>query len=907
MPKFTVDGQTFEASSDKNLLEVLLARGIDLPYFCWHPEMGSIGACRQCAVVQYRDEDDTQGRLVMSCMTPIADGARFSVDADNAKTFRRSVVEGLMINHPHDCPVCEEGGECHLQDMTVMTGHRDRVYRGKKTTFRNQYLGPLVGHEMNRCITCYRCVRFYQEYAGGDDLGAFASRDHVYFGRSEDGVLGSEFAGNLIEVCPTGVFTDKRLAEHYTRKWDLQSAPSVCTGCSLGCNTTPAERYGELRRIHNRYNHRINGYFLCDRGRFAGGFVNSEDRVPYVGMRREDGVFEVTEPAKGISLAADWIGGANRVVGIGSTRATLEANFLLGQLVGTDNLYVGLTESQRRLTKLISDTLTTTRAKLPSTMEAEDYDAILVLGEDLTNHAPRLALAVRQALRLVSRERAASAEIPPWHDAAVRKIGGDDASPLIVVTPYADRLDEVARRSIRLSPEGIAELGFDIAEALAHDSATGRAGEIAAVLREAKRPLVISGSSFASDGIVKAAANIANGLAAANDETGLILCPDHCNSIGSVRLPHKSAGIESLAAGDDIDVAVVLENDLAQLTPDVFNAVMGKIGRLIVLDALDNRVSSAAHLVFPAATFAEGPGTYVNNEGTAQRAYAVFHPADPIAPSWHWLAQLGSAVSAEGFEQAVSLDAVIKWCDRAVEGFDGLERAAPNADFRISGARVPRMPYRYSGRTAMNAHISVHEPKPPADSDSPLSHSMEGTMKAPPGALQSFAWYPGWNSNQSISKFQEEIAGPLRAGDAGARVIPVQEAEPTRHERPAAAALSESHLPVVPRHHIFGSDPFAGYTKQLAQLTPNPTCLVHPALAESLGVAAGEGLEVTVDGESRAFEVVIDENAAEDCVMVSAGWPETADLVGVTSLAFSKAENFTPPAKDDVITTDRKR
>ncbi|MDZ7684566.1 MAG: hypothetical protein U5O39_05810 [Gammaproteobacteria bacterium] len=400
---------------------------------------------------------------------------------------------------------------------------------------------------MNRCITCYRCVRFDQEYAGGHDLGAFASRDHVYFGRSEDGVLGSEFSGNLVEVCPTGVFTDKRFAERYTRKWDLQTAPSVCTGCSLGCNITPAERYGELRRIHNRYNHRINGYFLCDRGRFTAGFVNSEDRVPYVGVRLEDGVFEVTDPEEAITLAADWIGRSNRVVGIGSTRATLEANFLLGQLVGTDNFYIGLTEPQRRLTKLISDTLTTTRAKLPSTMEAEGYDAVLALGEDLTNHAPRLALAVRQALRLPSRERARTTEIPQWHDAAVRKIGGDDASPLIVVTPYADRLDEVAQRSIRLSPEGIAELGFDIAEALANDSATGRAGEIAAVLREAKRPLVISGSSFASEGIVKAAANIANGLAAFNEEAGLILCPDHCNSMGSVRLPqqdrrHRIAG-----------------------------------------------------------------------------------------------------------------------------------------------------------------------------------------------------------------------------------------------------------------------------------------------------------------------------------------------------------------------------
>ena len=128
-----------------------------------------------------------------------------------AAEFRAAITELLMTNHPHDCPVCDEGGECHLQDMTVMTGHNQRRYRFGKRTHRNQDLGPLIEHEMNRCIACYRCLRFYQEYAGGHDLDVFQSHNHVYFGRHEDGVLESEFSGNLVEVCPTGVFTDKTL------------------------------------------------------------------------------------------------------------------------------------------------------------------------------------------------------------------------------------------------------------------------------------------------------------------------------------------------------------------------------------------------------------------------------------------------------------------------------------------------------------------------------------------------------------------------------------------------------------------------------------------------------------------------------------------------------------------------
>jgi NADH-quinone oxidoreductase subunit G len=189
MPTIYIDGKPFEIQGNENLLEALIELGLNVPYFCWHPALGSVGACRQCAVKQYKDENDKQGRLVMSCMTPTADGMRIAVDDDESKAFRGSVIEWMMTNHPHDCPVCDEGGECHLQDMTLMTGHNYRRYRFDKKTYNNQDLGPLINHEMNRCIECYRCVRYYKDYAGGDDLDVFASHNHVYFGRHEDGTL----------------------------------------------------------------------------------------------------------------------------------------------------------------------------------------------------------------------------------------------------------------------------------------------------------------------------------------------------------------------------------------------------------------------------------------------------------------------------------------------------------------------------------------------------------------------------------------------------------------------------------------------------------------------------------------------------------------------------------------------
>ncbi len=280
-----IDNRPYVVKDGQNLLRACLSLGFDLPYFCWHPAMHSVGACRQCAVKQFKDENDTKGRIVMACMTLAADGTRISIDDPEARAFRAGVIELLMVNHPHDCPVCDEGGECHLQDMTVMTGHTYRRFRFQKRTHRNQDLGPLVNHEMNRCIACYRCVRFYRDYAGGRDFDVFQWHNHVYFGRHADGTLENEFSGNLVEICPTGVFTDKTLKRHYTRKWDLQTAPSICVHCGVGCNTIPGERYGLLRRIRNRYHRDVNGYFLCDRGRYGYEFVNSPRRIRQAMLR----------------------------------------------------------------------------------------------------------------------------------------------------------------------------------------------------------------------------------------------------------------------------------------------------------------------------------------------------------------------------------------------------------------------------------------------------------------------------------------------------------------------------------------------------------------------------------------------------------------------------------------------
>ncbi len=895
MAKITVDGKVFEVDDSRNLLEALLSLGEDLPYFCWHPEMGSVGACRQCAVVQYMNAEDERGRIVMSCMTPVTDGAIFSVQGEKAATFRTSVVENLMLNHPHDCPVCEEGGECHLQDMTVMTGHRDRHYRFRKQTFENQYLGPFIGHEMNRCITCYRCVRYYQDYAGDHDLAAFASRDRVFFGRFEDGTLQNEFSGNLVEVCPTGVFTDKTLSRHYTRKWDLESAPAICQGCSLGCNVTVSERYGELRRITNRYHGEINGYFLCDRGRFGQQYVNSEHRIRYCGTRADSGVYEARKPDTMLSTLKDRIANAGHIVGIGSARASLEANFALQQLVGTDNYYPGLSRNEAEIGKQLLEVLRS-NLHVPSLSEVEQCDAILILGEDTTNHAPRLALAIRQATRNEALQLAREARIPLWQDAAVRKLAQDARSPLFILTPGEDRLDDVGK-GCRLHPDQIAAAGYNIAHAISSGFEASidvplDVEDIARTLGGAKKPLVVTGSSTGSPEIVRAAINVASALLAEGCEAGLVITTDEVNTLVPVLLANRNPPVPESPA----DVAIVLENDLTRRFPaEELDRWLEQVGHLVVIDHLDNGTASMSDTILPAATFAEAEGTFINHEGRAQRSFGAFKPGDAIRPSWQWLLDL--CHDQGRLDEIEHIDGLLDAIATRIPELAAARDAAPGARFREHGRKVSRMTPRASGRTAMRADISVHEPKQPDDPESPLTYSMEGEGTRVPPALRAFTWYPGWNSNQSINKFQDETGGHLRDGDPG--VILFHGASTLPPCTPAEPKSVE--VTFVPRWHIFGSEELSDRSPEIHSLAPPPCARMNAAMAGRLAVEDGDAIRLK-NHDAPSLMVHLDETVPDGCILgtclgSTAAWFLVSDEL-------IRDDDFVPP-DNGIIASDR--
>ncbi len=870
MATIYIDNKPYDVKDGGNLLHACLSLGFNLPYFCWHPAMHSVGACRQCAVKQFRDEHDTKGRIVMSCMTAATDGMRISIDDPEAAAFRKSIIEWLMTNHPHDCPVCDEGGECHLQDMTHMTGHVYRRFRFKKRTYLNQYLGPFLTHEMNRCIQCYRCVRFYRDYAGGRDFDVFASHNHVYFGRHRDGVLENEFSGNLAEVCPTGVFTDKTLKKHYTRKWDLQTAPSVCVHCSVGCNTIPGERYGELRRIRNRYNGEVNRYFLCDRGRYGYEFVNSALRIraPLInpsashngGGGPVSGGERVAAKEEVLRYLSDILYFGARAIGIGSPRASLEANFALRSLVGAEHFYMGVPDTDFRLVTLIADVLRKGPARSPSLSEVEAADAVFVLGEDVTNTAPVLALALRQAARQKPLEIARKLRIPLWDDAAVRNAVQNVRGVFSVAAPYKTKLEEVASRSYHGAPDDLARLGFAVAHELNNenpaveglpDEVRSLAVSIAQDLKEAKRPLIISGAGCGSEAVIQAAANVAWALCSGKRQAGLCFAIPACNSMGLALMGGGSLGAAFKAAREGTaDRAVILENDLYRCAPEEeVNAFFGQIRHTVVLDSLATPTVAKAEVVLPAAAFAEADGAMVNNEGRAQRFYQVFAPDNGIRESWRWLRDIMIAAGRADVREWQGLDNISAALAETLPVFRQAPEIAPPAGFRIAGMKIPRLPHRYSGRTAMFADITVYEPKPPRDPDSPLSFSMEGYQGQPPPALIPRFWAPGWNSVQSVNKFQSEVGGPLRGGDPGRRLIESAGVKaPFFKDIPDAFAPRTQEWLILPSYHIFGSEELSVLSPGIAELTPRPYVGLNAGDTGALRVSEGEEIAVAMNG-----------------------------------------------------------
>ncbi len=601
MPTLIIDNQSVTVEAGTNVLQAAEQLGIVVPHFCYHEALGAVGACRLCAMLFL---DGPVKGLQMSCMVEAQDGMVVSTDAAEAVAYRSQVIEWLMLNHPHDCPVCDEGGECQLQDMTVAGGHGVRRYTGKKRTYQNQDLGPFVSHEMNRCIQCYRCVRTYQEYCGGTDYGVLGANQRLYFGRFQSGPLQSAFAGNLIDVCPTGALTNKPF-RFTSRFWDLQEAASICPHCSLGCAVIPGARFRELQRVRARVNKAVNGHFICDRGRFGYDYLNHPNRPRSPRLYGED----LSWPQALATLRQRLTElikrhGHQSVALLGSGRASLEANYLLrclGEQLGCSAVVYN-SHGRRDRTARIATRL---REELRASLEdVRHSDLLLLMGVDPLAEGPMLALAIRQAVRKGAR--------------------------VLVCDPRPVDLPCTVEQ-LPCQPQELLDLLKNVATGVSLPSPWQ---PLAEALQQARRPIWIGGSDLLGDEGCSALLAAVEQLHSSERPCQAMVLLPAANSFGAALLaegPDFEQLLPQMANGQ-IKALLCLEADPLSECPDRLQLLEGleQLEFLAVLDYLPSLTAQKADLLLPTTATEEGAGTLINTEGRMQAFDQVFSPGEPL-------------------------------------------------------------------------------------------------------------------------------------------------------------------------------------------------------------------------------------------------------------------------------------
>jgi len=597
MPEITFDGRKLEVPAGTNLVEAGNRAGVPVPVFCYHKDLGAIGSCRVCAVTVTQQG---KSKTVMGCMTEAADGMEVTTLDPASRSLREHVIESLMVNHPHDCPICDEGGECQLQDLTIAAEHGIRQTELKKRTFPNQFLGEFIQHEMNRCITCYRCQRFYQEYAGGRDFGVTGSRQRVYFGRFEDGPFESAFSGNLVEMCPTGVFTDK-LFRYKSRVWDLEIAPSVCPHCSVGCNILPGARHRMLQRVRVRENAEVNGVFLCDRGQFGHGYVMDPARPRTLRVQGD-----VRDWAGAVALAGGTLletakkHGGESVALIASPRASLEAHFALRQLADGPlaGAHVSHFDDPSREARALAAyaALQSAGADPLEQSDIAHCDVLVIAGSSLVDEAPLAALAARQCERRGGR--------------------------VFVLSALERYLNDVAT----VIPTHPAKLAGAL-QSLATGAGDGALGAAAKALATAQRPGVLAGHDLVDGAALDAAAALVKQLKAAGKAVRFGAVFPGPNGHGAAALSHGATLADMLARLESgaFQAAVVVESETSSWSPRARQA-LEQLPLLVVLDHLPGPLVDRAKAFFPTTVTYESNGTYVNRAGRMQEFAAVRLP-----------------------------------------------------------------------------------------------------------------------------------------------------------------------------------------------------------------------------------------------------------------------------------------
>ena len=657
-----VDGKAVEGRKGQMVIEVTDNIGAYVPRFCYHEKLSIAANCRMCLV-------DIEGapKPIPACAQPITEGMKIFTKSPRAISAQKATMEFLLINHPLDCPICDQGGECELQDLAMGYGRDISRYNDRKRVVKDKDIGPLVSTDMTRCIHCTRCVRFGEEVQGNPQLGTVGRGESMKISTYVEQNVDHELSANIIDLCPVGALNNKPY-RYSARAWEMEQYPTISPHDCVGSNLFAHVLRGTVKRIVPRDNESINETWISDRDRYSYEAIYSADRLK-TPRQKINGRWQEIDWADALALAAEALtnAGGDKTGIIASPAATVEESHLLALLaehLGTANIDHRI--SRRDVSDQDADPVYDGLGC--GIDEIEKQGAILVAGSNVRNEAPIIAHRLRKAAVAGAKVSFAnSREYEYFFDVADYNSGRGLVSLLAGI---------VVAASDGKAPAAVA----DICKGISPSDADRR---IAASLKAADKSLVLLGNIARRH----AAYSAVRALAAAITElTGAALgsITEGPNSAGASLagvLPHRTAGGKPRAS-KGLGVAEMLNAELdavvlvnVEPTADILATtdVVEKLGRQDFVIALTPFVSDdlleAADLLLPIGTFAETSGSYVNVAGTWQSFSGVANPVGEARPCWKVLRVLGNLTNADGFDY-VDSEAVLADFRQAIGNVD---------------------------------------------------------------------------------------------------------------------------------------------------------------------------------------------------------------------------------------------
>lgn len=668
MASIEIDGKKLEARDGAMVIEAADEAGIYIPRFCYHKKLSVAANCRMCLI-----EVEKAAKPLPACATPVTDGMKIFTKSKKAIEAQKGVMEFLLINHPLDCPICDQGGECELQDIAVGYGNDVSKFVEKKRVVRDKDLGPLIATDMTRCIHCTRCVRFGAEIAGIRELGATGRGEHMEIGTYVTRNVTSEMSGNVIDLCPVGALTSKPF-RFSARSWELMERSSVAPHDCIGSNLQVHVRGGkEVVRVVPRENEAINETWISDRDRFSYEALNSEERLK-TPLIKVDGEWKETDWETALQATVSGINrviaesGANSMGALASPTATLEELYLLQKLMR--QLRVPNIDHRIRQNDFSNSDEDPVYPWLGQAIpDLESNDAVLLVGSNIRKDQPIAAHRFRKACHNGMKLMHLNAVDYEFYMPVAEKI---------VVNPaaFARELAGIAKALLKATGQS-APIGFDklSSEVKISDSQQ----QIADQLQNGASTSVLLGPLAINHPQASSVRMLAN-LIATLSQSQFGYLPEGGNSAGawiSGTVPHRSAGgansdssglnaQEMLEKGMNGYLLLNVEPEIESATPAHANQSLGNADFVVSLSYFgSDNIKQYADVILPIAPFTETSGTFINAEGLWQSFTGVVEPLGDARPAWKVLRVLGNLFDCEGFDYLASEDVLKEVKDKA--------------------------------------------------------------------------------------------------------------------------------------------------------------------------------------------------------------------------------------------------